>query len=293
MAARRRIADPHHHIWDLEAVYYPWLVEKPPSDFMATNPQLARNYLVPDYLADGRDFDLARSVHVEALSDPANPVAETRWVQQQADDPANEGFPHGIVAFADLMADDFAEVVAAHMRYPNLRGIRQVLSWETEPDMRDRIWRENFERLGQLGLIFDLQIEPSQMEDAVRLARDFPEVRISLNHTGLPDTTNDGGDEVWRQGIRELAQCDNVAVKISGPGIMDPNWTTASIRPFVLETIERFGVARCMFASDFPVDRLWRSFTDLWTAYVEITRDFSEQERSQLFHDNAVSIYHL
>ncbi len=293
MTERRRIADPHHHIWDLEAVYYPWLVDKPPSDFMAANPQLAKNYLVPDYLADSRDFGLARSVHVEALPDLADPVAETRWVQQQADDPANDGFPHGIVASADLMADNFAEVVAAHMCYPNLRGIRQVLSWETQPDMRDGIWRENFKRLGQLGLIFDLQIEPSQMEDAAKLARDFPEVRIALNHTGLPDTTNDQGDDVWKRGIRELAHCDNIVVKISGPGIMDPNWTAQSIRPFVLETIERFGAARCMFASDFPVDRLWRSFTDLWTAYIETTLDFSEQEQSQLFHDNAVSIYRL
>jgi predicted TIM-barrel fold metal-dependent hydrolase len=84
-----------------------------------------------------------------------------------------------------------------------------------------------------------------------------------------------------------------VAVKISGLGVADRHWTVKSIRPFVLEAIEAFGVSRCMFASNFPVDKLWSGFDAVYAAFREITRPFSEAERRQLFHDNAARYYRL
>jgi predicted TIM-barrel fold metal-dependent hydrolase len=97
----------------------------------------------------------------------------------------------------------------------------------------------------------------------------------------------------WRKGMRELASCPNVAVKISGLGMTDHKWTMESIRPFVLETIEIFDVERCLFASNFPVDKLFGDYRSLWSAYDEITRKFSVGERSALFHDNALRVYRL
>ncbi len=284
MSKRQKIADPHHHIWNLKALHYPWLVD---------HPRHPRSYQLSDYWTDARDFDLVKSVHVEALPDPAEPVAETAWVQAFADNPNNRGFPHGIVAFADLMADSFADTLAAHSRYSNFRGVRQVLSWVAEPYMRENMWRENFGRLGDLGLSFDMQINPAQMEDAAHLANDYPKVQILLNHTGWPDMTNDRGFDEWRLGMNALAACENISVKISGFGMFDPEWTVERIRPFVCETIELFSPSRCMFASNFPVDRAYRSFFDIWTAFFQITDEFSETERSKMFHDNAVTLYRI
>jgi predicted TIM-barrel fold metal-dependent hydrolase len=222
---------------------------------------------------------------------PSDPIAETAWLQAQADAPGSDGFPHGIVASADLMADDFVDLVATHSRHPNFRGVRQILSWASEPYMRDGKWRENFKHLGDLGFSFDMQITPDQMQDAAQLASDYPEVQIVLNHTGMPDITDDQSIEQWRLGMPLLASCENISVKISG--FFDSAWTMQNMRPFVLETIELFSPSRCMFASDFPVDRLFWNFTELWMTYFEITNEFSEDEKSRMFHHNAVIFYRL
>ena len=93
--------------------------------------------------------------------------------------------------------------------------------------------------------------------------------------------------------MRALAACPNVAVKISGLGMVDHHWTVESIRPFVLETIDLFGTARCLFASNFPVDKLFSDYASAWRAFDSITADFSASERTALFHDNAVRLYRL
>lgn len=290
MTIRRKIVDAHHHLWKLDEVYYPWLRDEPQR---LSHPSLAQDYLISDYRADARDFDLAKSVHIEALPDPANPASETLWLQSISDDPANAGFPHAIIANADLMADDFTETLDAHARAPNFRGIRQILSWVKEPYLRDETWRANFRRLSERGLVFDMMIKPAQMQDAAHLAQEVPSAKIALNHLGMPKMMADQGFADWRPGLSLLASCQNVAIKISGFGMFDRNWTLEGIRPYVLEAIELFGPARCMFASNFPVERPWRSFTALWTAYFEIVEAFSDDEKSQMFHDNAVAYYRL
>ena len=114
-----------------------------------------------------------------------------------------------------------------------------------------------------------------------------------LNHTGMPRDWDDEGIEVWRNGMRAIADAENISVKISALGMMKPDWDASDIRPFVLDTIEIVGVDRCMFASNFPVDSLFSDYAAVWTAYDEITSDFSASERAKLFHDNAERYYRI
>ena len=294
------IIDPHHHLWDLRRNKYPWLQERPVRLRVEGDVSpIARDYLLDDYLADARNQNVLKSVHVESGWDPSNPVGETAWLQRLAD---KHGFPHGIVAHAKLDAPDVERVLEAHAAYRNVRGIRHVVNWHPDPvktyvDRPDLIrtgaWRRGFGLLQRFSLSFDLQLYPAQMHDAAVLAHAYPDVAIILNHAGMPVDRDAQGLDLWRRGMRELAAAPNVAVKISGLGIGDWRWTVKSIRPFVLETIEAFGVARCMFASNFPVDKLWSDFDVLYAAFREITQPFSEEERRQLFHDNAVRYYRL
>jgi predicted TIM-barrel fold metal-dependent hydrolase len=90
-----------------------------------------------------------------------------------------------------------------------------------------------------------------------------------------------------------LAQCPNIATKISGLGMVDHHWKVESIRPFVLEAIDLFGVERCMFASNFPVDKMFSDYDVLWNAFRTITAGFAAAERAALFHDNAARFYRL
>ena len=179
----RPIVDPHQHLWTYNPRRYPWLVKQSLVDFVALNPDPTADYLPHDYLTDIKDFKVAESVHIEANPAPEDRVAESAWLQQLAGRLENSGFPHAIVASADLTADDFVESVAEPARYPNLRGIRQILNTVTEHLMRNDTWCKNYGRLSEWNLIFDLHIVASQMEDAARLATKFPNVRIALNHT--------------------------------------------------------------------------------------------------------------
>lgn len=131
------------------------------------------------------------------------------------------------------------------------------------------------------------------MPAAAEAARRQPDLVLVLNHTGMPIDRTLDGIRLWREAMRALAACPNVVVKISGLGMTDHRWTVASLRPFVRETIELFGTRRCLFASNFPVDRLYSDYTTLWTAYATITADLSADERADLFEHNARRVYRL
>jgi predicted TIM-barrel fold metal-dependent hydrolase len=109
----------------------------------------------------------------------------------------------------------------------------------------------------------------------------------------MPVDRDEDGIQRWQRGMRKLAAAPNVVAKISGLGTVDWNWTVKSIRPFVLQTIEAFGIPKCMFASNFPVDKLYSDFDTLYAAFREITNDFNVDERRMLFHDNAARYYRL
>ncbi|MGH6919283.1 MAG: amidohydrolase family protein [Geminicoccaceae bacterium] len=297
-----QIIDPHHHLWDLERHDYPWLrpeTAHPAGDLAP----ICQSYRLEDFLFDAAGLELVKSAHLQAEIDRRDTVAETAWLQAIADAPDSRGFPHGIVAFADLADPKVEATLERHCRYPNMRGIRYLLNYEaglplycaTERGdwLRDPQWRKGFGLLARYGLSFDLQIFWQQMADALDLARAFPDTQVILNHTGMPRKREPAYVEAWRNGMGTLAAAPNVAVKISGLGMFHHDWTAETIRPFVLDTIEIFGVERCMFASNFPVDKLASDYANIWRAFEEITTGFAPEERRALFYDNAARLYRL
>jgi len=297
-----QIIDPHHHLWDLERHRYPWLRPETPHPAGDLTP-ICRSYRLDDFLADAAGLDLVQSVHLQAEIDRGDPVAETAWLQAIADAPGSRGFPHGIVAFADLADPTVEATLERHCQYANMRGVRYILNHEAgEPLycaaergdwLRDPQWRKGYALLGRYGLSFDLQIFWQQMDDALDLARAFPQTQILLNHTGMPRKRDPDYVQAWRRGMRTLATAPNVAAKISGLGMFHHDWTADLIRPFVLDTIEILGADRCMFASNFPVDKLHADYGAIWRAFDRITADFAPGERRKLFYDNAKAFYRL
>jgi len=297
--AKFRIVDPHQHFWKLDDSFsYPWLQKRPLGPSVAGDiGRIAHDYLVADYLQDTKDFEVAKSVHVEALA--RDSVEETRWLQGLAN---VHGFPHGIVARAELHLPDVERILEQHSQYPNVRGIRHILNWHRDPRvsyidrsdlLTDSSWLQGFALLKRFGFSFDLQLYPSQMKEAARVASRHPDTQIILNHAGMPVDRDDTGIAEWYAGMRALAENENVTVKISGLGMVDWNWTTETIRPFVLKTIEVFGVDRAMFASNFPVDKIYGDFATLYRSFEGIVKEFSESERTKLFYDNAERIYRV
>ncbi|WP_322041830.1 amidohydrolase family protein [Paraburkholderia sp. J67] len=294
-----QVVDPHVHFWDLDTHHYPWLAN-PGTSFVGDARDLKHNYLPDDLLREAGDIEVLKVVHVEANHDPVDPVEETRWLESIAD--AGKGLPNAIVAAADLSAQNAPEILAAHAAFGRTRGIRQILNVHANPlydyvsrhYMRDATWRKHFALLEQHGLSFDLQLYPAQMEEAAALARAHPGVALIVNHAGMfVDRNSVQGWRAWRDGLRVLAACPNVSVKISGLAMFDHAWTVESLRPYVLEAIDAFGVSRAMFASNFPVDRQFGGYAQLWHAYAAIVSGASESEHAALFRGNAERIYRI
>jgi predicted TIM-barrel fold metal-dependent hydrolase len=152
--------------------------------------------------------------------------------------------------------------------------------------MDDASWRAGYARLAPLGLHFELQAPSQELAAAARLAGDFPEATIVLNHAGLPVP---GQFDGWRAAMAQLARCPNVAVKISGLGNLD----VRAQHQVIGTVLELFGTRRVMFASNYPVDSLRASYDSIYSAFSEATRGLSAAERRDLFHDNAVRIYRM
>lgn len=300
MRSDLRIVDPHVHLWDLSRARYGWLQDDPlpnnPAGDMAAIAH--RNYLLDDYLADTAGWRVDKIVHVEAGQPIGQQLGETDWLQAMAD---RTGYPHGIVAGADLLDPDLDALLEAHAARANVRGVRQIVCWHADPLktytdrdlLADPQWVAGFARLAQHGLSFDLQLYPSQMATAAVIAARHPDIPMVVNHAGLPTDRDAEGLALWRQGLRLLAANPQVSIKISGLGITDRAWTTESLRPIVLECIDAFGTERAMFASDFPVESVHGSFGDFYSAFAAITADFSAGERDRLFAANAEAIYRL
>lgn len=296
-----QVIDPHVHFWDLDTHHYPWLAN-PGVSFVGDARALRFNYLPADLLREAGAIDVLKVVHVEANHDPADPVEETRWLQGLADAGGERAFPDAIVAAANLSAPNAQAVLEAHAAFSRTRGIRQILNVHADPlydyvgrhYLRDATWRANFALLARYGLSFDLQLYPAQMDEAAALARAHPDIALIVNHAGMfVDRNSVAGYRAWREGLRALAACPNVTVKISGLAMFDHHWTVESLRPYVLETIDAFGAARAMFASNFPVDRQFGSYAGLWHAYAQIVSGASAPEREALFVGNARRVYRL
>ncbi|HEX7907852.1 MAG TPA: amidohydrolase family protein [Paraburkholderia sp.] len=296
-----QVVDSHIHLWDLKTHRYPWL-DNPGVSFVGDARDLKHDYLLDDLLCEAGDIEVLKLVHVEANHDPADPVEETRWLQSIADSAASRGMPNALVVAVDLSAPNAPAVLEAHAAFANTRGVRQILNvhenrlfnYVGRHFMREPQWREHFALLRRYGMSFDLQLYPSQMEEAATLARAHGDTQFVINHAGMfVDRASVAGYRAWRDGMRLLAGCRNVAVKISGLAMFDHQWTVESLRPYVLETIDTFGVERAMFASNFPVDRLFGSYADLWHAYASIVEGASAAEKAALFCSNAERCYRI
>jgi predicted TIM-barrel fold metal-dependent hydrolase len=282
------IVDAHQHFWDPRVNYHPWLCDQLPIAFRYGDySALRRPYLPKDYFADAGRHAVVKTVYVETEWDPRDPVAEMRYVAALR---RETGYPTVAVAQARLDGDALDATLQALAAFDFVRGIRH----KPRPGQMDNArWRDGFALLARQELRFDLQVPWTQLEEAARLARDFPGARIILNHAGLPADRSREGIAGWKRALQALAACPNAAIKVSGLGVPGQAWTVASNRDVVLAALDVFGVGRAMFASNFPVDGLCASFDAIASGMCAIMRGFAAAERRAFFHDNAIRIYDM
>ena len=311
------ICDPHHHFWDRPNDRY--LLEDLLQDTGGGH-HIAQTVFVQCgsmYRKDG-------PVEMQ-------PVGETEFVQGIALQSASgqqemTKVAAAIVGFADLrLGASVIPVLEAHMAASadRFRGIRHISAWDPSPNMRryevapkglllSPTFREGFACLRKFSLSFDAWVYFPQLEELADLAGAFPDVTIILNHVGglLGIGAHTGKWEAlfqaWKHGIANLATFPNVFVKLGGLGMpacgfgwheraKPPNSgeLAEAMAPYYLFCVEQFGVDRCMFESNFPVDKVSYSYTVLWNAFKRIAEDLSGEERAALFQGTASRVYRL
>ena len=290
------IIDAHHHIWRKQDL--PWLDGPMLPRIFGPYEPIRRDYPIAEYLADIAGSGVVKSVYVQANWAPANAEAEVAWVQKTADE---TGWPHAIVGYADLMAEDVRPALDKLKRHRLLRGIRMQIHWHENPQYRfakvpdlaaDPTFRRNFAALADYDLSFDLQVFAGQMAGAADLATAFPKTTFILQHCGMLEDLSDSGREYWRANLALLAACPNVVAKLSGLGTFIHANDTAYIGWIVDQTLELFGPERCLYGSNFPIEKLWTDYASLVGSYKAAAARHPEAARA-ILHDTAARIYRI
>ena len=312
------IIDPHHHLWDREGWRY--LL-----DDLLADTNSGHNILATVFVQ-------ARAMLRKDGPVEMQPVGETEFVNGVAAMGASGGYGptrvcEGIVGHVNLqIGAEAKDVLQAHIRAggDRFRGIRHITAWDPDPAImnpaytppRDILFRDDFRagfaQLAPRGLTFEAWCYHRQIPDVTALARAFPDTTIILDHFGGPvgigsyaGKHREVHDE-WRGSIRELARCPNVMAKLGGlamevngygwheqPRPPSSQKLADATRPYYEFTIEQFGVDRCMFESNFPVDAVSCSYTVLWNSFKHLTAGYSAAEKAKLFHDTATRVYRL
>ena len=261
---------------------------------------IQHNYLVNDFLDDIGNLPVTKSVHIQVGADISDSVRESHWLQSEAER-TPQGMPSAIIAYCDLGATGAAETLDAHAESRNLRGVRQIVGRSPNEKSKsgdsllldDPVWRQNLASLPSRQLSFDLQLIPAQLPAVARILAEMPDLKVALCHCGSPHDQSEAGLGLWRKGLARLAELPNVYCKLSGFCMFEQNWDAERVRQTALTAIDIFGVERCMFGSNFPVEKLYVSYRELYACYLDIIDNFSEAEKEALMAANARQFYRL
>jgi predicted TIM-barrel fold metal-dependent hydrolase len=249
----------------------------------------APRYTTPEFLAESAGSGVAAAVHVQAAAWSGDPTRETRWLDGLAGD---TGWPQALVGSVRLVDDDAVAVVAAHRASDRFRGVRDLsvpVASLDDPALTDR-----FAELAPLAGTVELMVTHEHFPQLAALADRAPAAVLVLGHAGLPIERTDAYRVAWRQAMTGLASRLNVVCKISALASgSDPQWTVESLRPWVLDCIEVFGAARCMLATNWPIDRLYGTYGRLVDSYRQIAAELTPTERGAVLHGTAERVYRL
>ena len=331
------IIDPHHHLWDLRPMLS--MFPQPHHPFIAALVDNAHYTFdqLHAHLTGGHN--IVATVFMEcgafyngAYGEALKPVGEVEFVNGLAAQAASGLYGNGrhcagIVGHANLLLGSEAGAVldALHAAAPRrFKGIRHQGAWDADAEVlgppfhapeglyRDATFRQGFAELGKRGMTFDAWVLEPQLPDVIDLARAFPDQPICLDHCGTPLglATYKGKlherFDIWRHNIKELAQCQNVVVKLGGlamafcalpedgPAVGHGSEHLAALwRPYIETCIEAFGPERAMFESNYPVDYWGADYAVLWNAFKRLTRSASADEKAALFAGTAARFYGL
>jgi len=291
------IVDAHHHIWRRDRT--PWLTGPPAPRIFGEYDALRRDYSIEEYAADVRPHGVIRSVYVQVNVAPGDEVEKIEWASTSG---AREGLVQGVVAFADLAAPEVGDVLDRQLAFAALRGIRQQLHWHDNPAYRfapapDSMlrpeWQRGLRQVAARGLLFELQVFPGQYGAALQVVDAFPDLTFVLLHAGMIEDRSPEGWATWRRGLERFADRDNVYVKLSGLGTFTRRCAVSEWRPVIEQVLDVFGPGRCMFGSNFPIEKLWTTYGTLVEVFRAGIAGCTAAEQRLVLHEVAARVYRI
>jgi predicted TIM-barrel fold metal-dependent hydrolase len=281
-----RLVDSHVHFWDrsVDGLEWPMLevgFRYPLHRFDGTG-----RFGAEEFRTETAGTNVTKVVHVQAAA-TASPPLETAWLQGMAD---KYGWPNGIIGLCDLTAGDAPTVIAAHAEHANFRGVRDL---GTGPSLGSEAFDRGARALKEHDARCELTVRWPFFDAVAAAAARNPDVLFVLEHAGSPDERSDAYFAEWSSHLRVVAAAGNVVCKVSGLAIGDHEWTASSLRRWVLECIEQFGFERCLFGSNWPVDKLFGTWEEMVGGFAEIVSDCSDDERDALFAGTAERVYRI
>ena len=280
-----RIVDAHVHLWDpARTDWYPYLA-RPPRGGPGDAARMYRRFDLETYRSESSGWNVEKIVNVAAATGPHS-VDETIELDHLAQ---TTGHPDAIVGGLPP-AETVAQAVAfldRQMAAPRFRGVRQMGGLD-RPVPEPEVLRALSER----NLVFDLMTHPDQLRTAAGELAGVEGLTVVVEHTGWPRSGDDDEHALWRAGIDALADLgEHVACKLSGLAMPFGSMAVDALRPWLEHAIAAFGVDRCLFASNFPVDSMHGTFDELYGTFSAVTAGLDAVARDKLFAANAERIY--
>lgn len=277
------VVDAHAHFWNPRRLRYPWLKDVP---------GLQRVFSLEDYQQATAAVPIEKMVFVECNCLPHQSQDEVVWVEGMAkEDPRIRG----LVAFAELTntrtIDALLERYAAN---PLIRGIRHNIQWNPQGFALQPSFVEGIHKVSAKGMHFELCLTCDQLDEVLKLVQRCTEVRFVVDHCAKP-AIKKGELEPWKSQIRQLAALRNICCKISGLLTESDlaNWSFDQLKLYADHVVDCFGIDRVMFGSDWPVLTLAGKYQDWYDFTLYLTEGWSESEKRNFYHDNAVRCYRL
>jgi L-fuconolactonase len=278
------IVDPHVHFWNPDAnPWYPLLAR--------VMPAIAREYLAPEYRADSAGFVIGDIVHVSATTEPRAFLAEARWLDAMRESSRAPAWPSATIGTVEPDSPwDVIEADLAELRTSKLfRGIRVYSGLDPSGDTAAALMRT----LAADGLVYDLVVHPDQAPAWRALLDTVPDLVVAVEHAGWPRAGDPGNFREWQRAMELLAARPRTYCKISGLAMTLHSVALDVQRPWIEACLGAFGPERCMFASNFPVDSLFGSFTELYGTYQSVAAQLPEDSQRALFAGTARTVYSL
>lgn len=288
--------DAHHHLWDLSRIEYPWLLARGELRFFGQPDPIRKNYLASDYLDDTKGR-VSRSVHVQVGAREGLELEETAFVNDCSRQTGGLT-PAAAVVAVDLGKQGIEKVLDEQQTLEVTRGVRHMIGKSAEenpslPPFKPEIWVENWRVVADRGLSFDLQLTEEQYSTVLAALERVPELRVAICHLASPWDRSVEGLARWKSWMRRFAALPNVVMKISGLCMYTKQWDEQEFFRWAEAALEIFGPGRCMLGSNFPVDRLYVSYDELFAAWQTLVSRCSSIEAVELAGRSADRFYRL